>query len=216
MRVHLRLIRVQPLRYLAPPGWRLRPGASPCLPVVSAVNATSFSECSFVTGTHPDVQRPKLARTTQMTDSENAPLHANPGEAHTGEPHSRNRFPRNRKEMERRRRKGMRMLAHGINQADVARELNVSRQTASIWARKLVDGPQAWRSRPLGRPSGLNDTQKRTLNDILVAGAALQGFPNGEWTLARVARVIEREFGLTYSLVNVWRILQKMGFRNAV
>jgi transposase len=51
---------------------------------------------------------------------------------------------------------------------------------------------------------------------MLMAGALVNGFPNDEWTLVRVAQIIEREYGLSYSAVNVWRILQKMGFRNAV
>jgi transposase len=32
------------------------------------------------------------------------------------------------------------------------------------------------------------------------------------WTLARVAKLIERELGVAYSTVNVWRILRELGF----
>lgn len=39
-------------------------------------------------------------------------------------------------------------------------------------------------------------------------------FPTELWTLARVAKLIEREFAVTYSTVNVWRILREMGFSN--
>lgn len=41
------------------------------------------------------------------------------------------RYKRDLREMELRRRKGMRMLARGVLQAEVARELAVSRQTIS-------------------------------------------------------------------------------------
>lgn len=129
---------------------------------------------------------------------------------------SPNRRTRDPKAMELRRRKGMRMLATGIAQADVARELKVSRQTASSWAKRVAGNPQAWRSQPLGRRSGLTDVQKKELRGMLLAGAAVNGFPSGLWTLARVGQIIEREFGLSYSTVNVWRILKKLGFRHAV
>lgn len=122
------------------------------------------------------------------------------------------RYRRDFKELELRRRKGMRMLARGVPQAEVARALAVSRQTTSTWAKKLAADPQAWRRRPLGRPGGLDAGQKKRLGKALLAGAVANDFPTELWTLSRVAKLIEREFGLTYSTVNVWRILRAMGF----
>ena len=55
------------------------------------------------------------------------------------------RYQRDFKELESRRRKGMRMLARGVAQAEVARVLEVSRQTASSWAKKRDEDAQAWR-----------------------------------------------------------------------
>lgn len=124
------------------------------------------------------------------------------------------RYRRDFKSLELRRRKGMRMLARGIGQAEVARTLEVSRQTTSSWAKKLAVDPQAWRRKPLGRPSGLDAVQKKRLGKALLAGAIANDFPTELWTLARVVKLIEREFGLTYSTVNVWRILREMGFSN--
>jgi transposase len=118
------------------------------------------------------------------------------------------RYQRDFKELELRRRKGMRMLGRGVAQAEVARELEVSRQTTSSWARKLAEDSQAWRRKPLGRPSGLDVAQKKDLGKALLAGAVVNGFPTELWTLARVAKLIEREFGVAYSTVNVWRILR--------
>ena len=59
------------------------------------------------------------------------------------------RYQRDFKELELRRRKGMRMLARGVPQAEVARALAVRRQTTSTWAKKLAADPHAWRRRPL-------------------------------------------------------------------
>jgi len=52
------------------------------------------------------------------------------------------------------------------------------------------------------------------LGKALLTGAVANGFPTELWTLARVVKLIEREFGLAYSTVNVWRILREMGFSN--
>jgi transposase len=122
------------------------------------------------------------------------------------------RYQRDFKELELRRRKGMRMLARGVAQAEVARVLAVSRQTASSWAKKLDEDAQAWRGKPLGRPAGLDATRKKELGKALLAGAVASGFATELWTLARVAKLIEREFGVAYSTVNVWRILREIGF----
>lgn len=122
------------------------------------------------------------------------------------------RYERDLKELESRRRKGMRMLSRGVSQAEVARALEVSRQTTSSWAKRLTEDSQAWRRKPLGRPGGLSPEQKKALGKALLAGALFNGFPNELWTLARVAQLIKREFGRSYSTVNVWRILREMGF----
>jgi transposase len=122
------------------------------------------------------------------------------------------RYRRDLKELESRRRKGMRMLARGVVQAEVARALEVSRQTASSWAKKLAEDPQAWRRRPLGRPAGLDASQKQQLGKALLAGAVANDFATELWTLARVAKLIKRQFGVAYSTVNVWRILRELGF----
>lgn len=122
------------------------------------------------------------------------------------------RYKRDFKELETRRRKGMRLLARGVSQAEVARRLEVSRQTASSWEAKRTENGQAWRRKTLGRPSGLDATQRSKLAKRLVAGAMANGFPTELWTLARVALLVKREFGMAYSTVHVWRLLKQLGF----
>lgn len=122
------------------------------------------------------------------------------------------RYKRDLKEMEQRRRRGMRMLKRGVAQADVARECEVSRQTAWSWARALESDPQAWRRKPLGRPGSMDAAQKRRLSKMLLAGAIANGFPTELWTLARIANLIEREFGHSFSGVHAWRIVRELGF----
>lgn len=121
-------------------------------------------------------------------------------------------YKRDLKAMEARRRRGMRMLKRGLVQADIARELGVSRQTVSIWAKRLEIDPQAWRRRPLGKPGALSATNKGRLAKLLVKGAVFNGFPTEVWTLARVGKLIAREFGPSYSNVHVMRLLRELGF----
>lgn len=122
------------------------------------------------------------------------------------------RYKRDFKELELRRRRGMRMLARGVAQAEVARACGVSRQTASSWAQKLSEDPQAWRRKPLGRPGAMEPAQRKKLSKLLVAGALASGFPTELWTLARIGKLIEREFGHAFSTVHVWRVIRELGF----
>lgn len=122
------------------------------------------------------------------------------------------RYKRDFKELEARRRKGMRMLARGVAQAEVARALGVSRQTTSSWEAKRLENRQAWRRGALGRPGGLDSVRRTKLSKMLVAGAVANGFPTELWTLARVVVLIKKEFGFSYSTVHVWRLLRQLGF----
>jgi len=122
------------------------------------------------------------------------------------------RYKRDFKALETRRRKGMQMLARGVAQAEVARVLSVSRQTASTWDAMRTRERQAWRRKSLGRPSRLEAPQRARLAKMIVAGAVANGFPTELWTLARVAMLLKREFGLSYSPVHVWRLLRQLGF----
>ena len=122
------------------------------------------------------------------------------------------RYKRDFKELEKRRRRGMRMLARGVVQAEVARSCAVSRQTVSRWAEMVAQDRQAWRRRPLGRPGAMSAAERTQLSKMLVAGAVANGFATELWTLARIAKLIKREFGHAFSTVHVWRIVRELGF----
>ena len=64
----------------------------------------------------------------------------------------------------------------------------------------------------VGTPRWLGRSAEEALGKALLAGAVANDFPTELWTLARVAKLIEREFGVAYSTVNVWRILRELGF----
>jgi transposase len=115
--------------------------------------------------------------------------------------------------MEDRRRKGMRLLAEGVSQAEVARRCGVSRTSAMRWdrARKRQRGA-AWKRRTLGRPRKVTEAHLRTLRAALEKGAQAHGFLNELWTLPRVAEVLDRHCGVRCHPAHVWKLLARMGW----
>ena len=88
--------------------------------------------------------------------------------------------------MEERRLAGGRLLKAGkLSQAEIARQLGVSRATVSEWA-KIVEtkGIGGLRKRKAaGSSSKLNMQQKQKLKHLLDRGALANGFPTDRWTL---------------------------------
>jgi transposase len=117
--------------------------------------------------------------------------------------------------MEERRLEGGRLLKAGRqSQAEIARQVGVSRATVSEWARKVKEeGIRGLRKRKAnGGISKLSKEQKQRLKGFLVRGALACGFSTDRWTLQRVDELIEREFGVTYHPNYLNRLLDKLGF----
>lgn len=117
--------------------------------------------------------------------------------------------------MEERRLEGGRLLKEGkLSQAEIARELGVSRATVSGWTKVLKAGgiPQLRRRKASGRASKLNRAQQQKLKRFLERGALAAGFPTDRWTLGRVGELIKREFGVRYHPNSLSRFLKKLGF----
>ena len=111
---------------------------------------------------------------------------------------------------ERRLRAG-RMFERDATQAEVARELGVSRETASQWFKAWSEGGKralvgAGRA---GRLPRLTDQQLGKVERALAKGPRANGFPTELWTLARVATVIESVTGVEYSTTQTWWILHE-------
>jgi transposase len=112
--------------------------------------------------------------------------------------------------MEQRRKRAARMFARGVTQADVARELAVSRQSASRWyADWRAGGIRALKAAGrAGRMPRLTKAQLRQIDRALRKGPRAHGFGTDLWTLDRVATVIEAETGVRYHAGHVWRLLR--------
>ena len=102
------------------------------------------------------------------------------------------------------------LFEQGERQADVARALGVSPETASEWHRQWRGGGRAALAGAgrAGRRRRLSDEQLAEVEAKLLQGARANGFPTDLWTLARVAEVIERETRVRYSQTQTWEILR--------
>jgi transposase len=115
--------------------------------------------------------------------------------------------------MEQRRQRAARLFAAGkVSLAEIARELQVSRQSISRWyAEWKKGGSHALRAAGrAGRKPKLNRQQLQQVEQALRQGARAHGFLTDLWTLPRVAIVIERLTGVHYHPGHVWKVLRAL------
>jgi transposase len=116
---------------------------------------------------------------------------------------------------EARRLRAAELFAQGKTQAEVARELGVSRQSAHVWYDRFINGGvEALRSRgPTGPDPKLSDAELAHVEQALLKGAMANGFDTDLWTLERVAVVITQLTGVRHHPGHVWWILhQRLGW----
>ena len=106
------------------------------------------------------------------------------------------------------------MFDAGKSPADVVRELEVSRQSASRWHAEWTKGgtPALRGAGRAGRRPRLSEHDLTRVERELVKGPLANGYPTELWTLARVGEVIERVTGVSYHPGYVGRILARSGW----
>jgi transposase len=120
-------------------------------------------------------------------------------------------------QLEERRLEAGRLLRAGrLTQAEIARQLGVSRMAVSGWADRLRGGPlglAALKTRPKsGRPPRLTPPQWQELLKILKKGAIHSGFETERWTLPRIRGVIARHRGVNYHTAYLSVKLRELGW----
>jgi transposase len=103
----------------------------------------------------------------------------------------------------------------GWKQKDIAAALGVTGGAVSQWLKRARDGggAQALRHRvPPGRIPRLTEGQRQQIPELLTKGAEAYGFSGAVWTLPRVADVLQQQFQVTHSSVQVGRILRSLGW----
>jgi transposase len=102
----------------------------------------------------------------------------------------------------------------GWHQRDIAEALDISEVCVSRWLAHARDyGPESLRARSApGAPPKLSPAQKCSIPEFLWHGPEAYGFRGKVWTRARVAKVIQWEFGVRYHQGHVGRLLKELGW----
>jgi transposase len=113
-----------------------------------------------------------------------------------------------------RRLRAWQLKQQGWTQRAIASDLGVSEVSVSHWiARAGEAGGAALRARPgSGRPPHLSPRQKHLIPEFLWHGAEAYGFAGEVWTCARVALVIQEEFGVLYHKHHVAKLLKELNW----
>jgi transposase len=111
--------------------------------------------------------------------------------------------------LQRRRTQAVQAVTGGESRSTVAKVLGVHYRTVARWVRQARN-PGGVDAKPQLRPEpALSDSDLRKLEGLLAKGAKAHGWHNELWTAARVARLIEREFHLSYHPEHVRTILKR-------
>jgi transposase len=111
-----------------------------------------------------------------------------------------------------RRMRAWQLKQQGWTQRDIAHALDASEGAVSQWrAAAERGGPEALLAHPCsGHPPKLTPAQKQLIPEFLWHGPEAYGLRGAAWTCARVARVIEDEFGVRYHKDHVGRLLKEL------
>ena len=117
-------------------------------------------------------------------------------------------------ELERRRRRAIKLLESGLQTGEVALRIGVDRRTVRGWnARYRKQGEDGIKARTSsGRPLKLDARKRKKLMSILMKGPAAAGYDSDLWTCARVQEVIWSEFGVSYHPAHIGRMLKVLGW----
>lgn len=111
-----------------------------------------------------------------------------------------------------RRYRAIELKREGWTLEEIAEALDVSTRSVKKWMKAVrEEGETGLQARPrLGTPPRLSAEELALLPELLAAGAESYGFRGEAWTSARVAIVIELEFGVSYHKAHVSRLLKRL------
>jgi len=116
------------------------------------------------------------------------------------------------RQLQQRRKQAFKLLKRGRPPDEVAELVGVTLRSIRRWrqvAKRIKRKRQAPRRLP-GRPCRLRLGQIKRLKQKLKRGARAYGYPSEYWSLARVRRLIRKEFKVTYHRSGVWRLLRHL------
>jgi transposase len=111
------------------------------------------------------------------------------------------------------RHKAAELFGRGLSNAEIARQLRVSRPTVSKWHGLWEkDGISGLKIGTTGLGPRLSDEQWQQIVDALLEGPAAHGYETELWTLGRIADVIEKMTGVRYNSNYVAELMGKIGW----
>ena len=114
--------------------------------------------------------------------------------------------------LEDRRRRALALLDSGCSLNEVGRRIGCNASSVMRWREtRRRGGEKALRVRySPGRPPKLGLNQRKRLVRLLLRGALAHGYRTNLWTTARMAEVIQREFGVQYHRDHVGRLMHSL------
>jgi len=124
-----------------------------------------------------------------------------------------NRYPkRSIDEWQQLRQTAVTHFAGGQRPVGVARALHVSHETARRWYHHWRETGTALPRRPQGPRPRLGPEQLAELQRELLRGPLAHGYATDLWTLARIAELIRKQFGVRPHPSHVFRLLRALGW----
>jgi transposase len=115
---------------------------------------------------------------------------------------------------------GQLLKAGKLSQAQIAREVGVSRAAICQWSKYLKGHRNrlpSLKAKPVtGRPPRLQAKQWQGLLKLLSEGALVFGFDTDRWTLPRISELIRARYGVEYHPRSLGRKLRALGWSQQV
>jgi transposase len=114
--------------------------------------------------------------------------------------------------LEDRRHRALALVDSGCSLNEVARRIGCGASSVMRWYHaRRGGGEKALRVRfSPGRPHKLTAKQEARLIKLLLKGAMARGYRTNLWTTARIARLIEEEFGVDYHPNHMGRLMHRL------
>jgi transposase len=111
-----------------------------------------------------------------------------------------------------RRLRAFELKQRGWKQTQIADALGVTEGAVSQWMKRATEeGVEGLRHKPPpGATPRLSEEARARLPELLARGAEAHGFRGEVWTCERVAKVIRKEFGVSYHPAHVSRLLKAL------
>jgi transposase len=116
--------------------------------------------------------------------------------------------------LEDRRKRALALLDRGLSLHEVGRRIGCAAVSVMRWrdARRR-GGERALQVRfSPGRPWKLSQAERKRLLRLLLKGSLAYGYRTNLWTTARIAELVEREFGISYHRDHIGRLMHSLGW----